>query len=150
MNFRAILLATATLVVFSGVSSAAPPRTEASEMEMSPYAKIGERNIFHLNPTPVPPPPENPPPPNIKITGIIKSDTALKALFAIPGKEAKDLTTYLCLAEGQSEGPVELLKIFPDKEECDVVNAGIKMTLSFKNNSFIPTPARVIPPLLPR
>lgn len=129
-------------------SSASPSAgfvAEAANLEgVNPYAIIGDRNIFHLNPPP--PPPDvtnNQPPPNIKITGIIKHENEIKALFMIPPKEAKDAATYVCLSEGEQDGVLQLVKIFQDKEECDVVNAGIRMTLSFKNNSMAPAPPKL-------
>jgi|GEM_PF-5866171 len=103
------------------------------------YNIIQDRNVFHLNEPPPPQATNDPlPPPNIKITGIYRIGKELRALFAIPPKEAKDPTTYVNLAEGEQAGVLELVKIFEDKEECDVVNANIRMTLSFKNNSYIP------------
>jgi hypothetical protein len=122
---------------------------------LNPYAPITERNVFHLNPPPPPPTNDPAPPPNIKITGFLKNDKELRALFAIPSKDPKEPTSYSNLAEGEQDGVLEVVKIFEDKEEVDVVNSGIRMTLSFKNNSFNPpkpvggVPGQPAPPIPP-
>jgi hypothetical protein len=142
-----MLLCGMLVLVVNLADAASPPR---GETEQNHYALIGERNIFHLNPTPEPEPVKEGPPPDIKITGFIKTDTEWKALFALPGKDAKDPPTYVSLGEGEQNGPIQLVKILPEKESCDVVNAGKRMTLSFKENSYASIPAKPVSPPLPR
>jgi hypothetical protein len=49
---------------------------------------------------------------------------------------AQETTTYMCLAEGDTSGPVQLLKIMKGGEEVEIVNSGTRMTLTMKENGF--------------
>jgi hypothetical protein len=122
---------------------------EATPADANPYSVIGDRNIFHLNPPPIPPTNENVIPlelPKLMLTGITKRGDSWKVWLAIPPKDSKETVVYLTLAPGEKEHDVELVKVRYDKEEVDIVNAGTPQTLSVKSNSYAsaaPPPARV-------
>lgn len=101
----------------------------------NPYHTILDRNPFGLNPppavstnTPVEPPR------NIKFNGITYVGGKRKAFFTIPGKDPKDPLQYVTLGENESTDILEVTEIRKEVGEVDVVNSGIKMVLSFKNN----------------
>jgi hypothetical protein len=127
----------------------------------NPYALIIDRNAFRLNPMPPPPVPEAPKAdlPVIKISGFLKVGNQQRVFFAtVPKNPAKEPPTYFELGEGESEGILEVRKIYADKEQVDIVNSGTPMTLSVKDDSFVPkvaTPKSTAPtmagvPELPR
>ncbi len=124
----------------------------------NPYHTIVDRNPFGLNP---PPPvdtnaPVANPPKNVKFNGITKAGGHKRAFFTIPGKDPKEQPLYVTLAEGEKADVLEVSKIFEDEGEVEVVNAGIKMVLNFKNNgnkgaTIAPQPgAPQPPPLIPQ
>jgi hypothetical protein len=100
----------------------------------NPYFIITERNVFHLNPIPPPPEPEKVKVdlPIVKISGFVKIGNSSKALFSSMPKDKKDKPTYYSLAEGEKQGFLELVKIYPDNDKVDIINSGEKMTLSIK------------------
>jgi hypothetical protein len=113
-------------------------------VDANPYSVISDRNIFHLNPPPPAPPSEETPvveARKLMLTGIVKKGDSLKVWLAIPAKDNKETTIYLTLAPGEKEHDVELVKIRSDKEEVDVINAGIPQTLTVKSNTFAQTGA---------
>jgi hypothetical protein len=130
----------------AGVAAFAPVFAAAAEVasaDANPYLIISDRNIFHLNPPPPPVAPEPPKPPDlpkVMLTGFIGKGNSIKVLLAIPPKEAKDPTTYLTLSPGEKGGQkgrnVELVKIYLDKEEVDIINSGTPQTLSVRSNSY--------------
>jgi hypothetical protein len=117
--------------------------------DTNPYSVISDRNVFHLNPPPPPPTTDATPPPEqrkVILTGLIKKHNserdAVEVFMAIPPKDAKDSMIYLTLAPGEKGHDVELVRVRFDKEEVDIVNAGIPETLSVKSNSY----ASITPP----
>lgn len=101
----------------------------------NPYHTIVDRNPFGLNPPIVTTnQPDLNPPKNVKFNGITKAGGHKRAFFTIPGKEPKDPPQYVTLGEGEKADVLEVSKIFEDEGEVEVVNAGIKMVLNFKNN----------------
>jgi len=117
----------------------------------NPYALISERNPFRMNPPPPTPDPASllPPPelPEVILSGTMIVAGLQKAMFAVKTKEPKDpkvkaaagpqeTTTYMCLAEGDTSGPVHLLKIKKGGDEVEIVNSGTHMTLTMKDNGF--------------
>ena len=110
--------------------------------QSNPYAVVWERNIFHLNPEPIPPrdpPPAPPELPKVMLTGFVGKGSSTKILLAIVPKDAKDSTCYLCLAPGQKDHDVELVNIHLEKEEVDIINSGTLETLSVASNSYAST-----------
>jgi len=117
--------------------------------EANPYSVISDRNVFHLNPPPLPPQIEEAAPKEVRkliLTGLMKKHNAerdaVEVFLAIPPKDAKETMIYLTLAPGEKEHDVELVKVRFDKEEVDVINAGTPETLSVKSNSY----ASITPP----
>jgi hypothetical protein len=106
--------------------------------DANPYAVISERNVFRLNPPPPPPAPEEAPPPEkstIKITGIVKMNGTVRALFVSQPKDPKETPTYFNLAEGEREGILEVVHIHPEEQKIEILNAGKPETLSIKDDS---------------
>jgi hypothetical protein len=100
----------------------------------NPYHTIVDRNPFGLNPpVVVNNVPTNDPPKNVKFNGVTKAGGHKRAFFTIPGKD-KEPPLYVTLGEGEKADVLEVNKILEDEGEVEVVNAGIKMVLNFKNN----------------
>lgn len=118
------------------------PDQEPVEESAFPYAVIMHQNPFRLNPPPPPPAAPAPPPPDLPtviLSGTRTTDSKTVAMFAVKVKKtAKDpeTTTYLSLTEGQTEGPVELLKIAPGGDEVTILNSGTRQVLNMKDNGF--------------
>ncbi|HWD17994.1 MAG TPA: hypothetical protein VHB20_01845 [Verrucomicrobiae bacterium] len=120
------------------VLGATAPVWAAEEPDANPYAVISERNVFHLNPPPPPaPPPEAPKAdlPVIKITGIVKIANRIRALFVSQPKNGKETPTYFNLGEGERDGILQVVKIYPDDQKVDVINSGTPATLTVKEDS---------------
>jgi len=116
---------------------------DSSPAEANPYSVIWDRNVFHLNPEPIPPPPEPPKPaelPKVMLTGIVGKGSSIKVYLAIPPKDAKESTYYTGgLVPGQKDHDVELVAIRADEEEVDIINSGTRQTLSVRSNSYAST-----------
>jgi hypothetical protein len=114
--------------------------SEVVPEEANPYSVISDRNVFHLNPPPLPPAAEPAKPldlPKVMLTGFVGKGKSMKVLLAIPpAKDSKDTITYLSLAAGDREHDVQLVKIHLDKEEVEIINSGTAQTLSAKSNSY--------------
>jgi hypothetical protein len=112
----------------------------------NPYSVIVERNIFHLNP---PPPPVSETEkakvdlPVVKITGFVNIGNTRKVLFLSTPKDKKEGPFYYSLAEGEKspDGRFELVKIHPSQDEVDVINAGVPVTLTVKDDTLGANPA---------
>lgn len=109
----------------------------AASSAENPYAVIGERNVFHLNPPPIPPPPEAPKTelPDIKLSGFLKIGKTTHALFVYTPKDKKEPPIYYDLVDGEKQGILEVVKIREDEEEVEVINSGTPTTLNLKENS---------------
>jgi hypothetical protein len=138
------LIGTAALAFCSTAPAAVsggfvPANTDDSS---NPYSVIVDRNIFHLNPPPPPPEPEKPKVelPVIKITGFVSIGAQNRVLFSGTSKEKKE-TSYYSLTEGEksSDGKLELVKIHPGKDAVEVLNDGVLVTLTLKDNSAQPS-----------
>jgi hypothetical protein len=111
----------------------------------NPYSVIVERNIFHLNPPPPPPEPEKPKVelPVIKITGFVNIGQVDKVLFVSQPKNPKEEKMYYSLSEGEktSNGghEFELVKIHPSQDAVDVINDGVAVTLTVKDDALAPS-----------
>jgi hypothetical protein len=129
-------MALACLILVPGASvRAAIPAV--SQDASNPYAVIGQRNAFHLNPVPIPPPPEPPKVelPDVKLSGFLKVANKTHVLFSYTPKDKKDLPIYYNLIEGEKQGILEVLKIHEEEGEVDVRNSGTEMTLSLAKDS---------------
>ncbi len=118
----------------------------------NPYALISERNPFRMNPPPPTPSADSllpaPELPEVILSGTMIVAGLQRAMFAVKTKEPKDpkpgkqpaapqeTTTYMCLAEGDKDGPVQLLKIKKGGDEVEIMNSGTHMTLTMKENGF--------------
>jgi hypothetical protein len=134
---------------FSGVAAGSDQSGGAANA--NPYALISERNPFRMNPPPPPPDPNAAAPapelPKVIFSGTMVNAGHMNAMFAYETKEPKDpkakpapgpqdTTTYICLAEGDVSGPVQLLKIMKGGDEVEIMNSGTRMTLNMKDNGF--------------
>ena len=107
----------------------------------NPYAVIIVRNAFRSSPPPPPPAPPQPPAPDLPkviFSGTRKKGSQWFAMFAYKAKDAqkKETTTYISLAEGETSGPVQLVKINPNGEEVEILNTGVHVVLNMKDNGF--------------
>ena len=110
----------------------------AEDNDVNPYAIISSRNVFRLNAVPLPSPePEvsKADAPAIKITGIIRIGDVARALFVIQPKDSKTSPTYFDLAAGERDGILEVVQINPEARKVDIINSGMPMTLTVKDDS---------------
>ena len=131
----------------SGVPGSIRPSVEAVEgaatenaSDLSnPYSVIVERNIFHLNPPPPPPEPEKPKLelPVVKITGFVNNGGLTKVFFLAQPKDKKEGSSYYALVEGEKSGDhkLEFVKIHPAQDAVDVINDGVAVTLTVKDDT---------------
>ncbi len=137
--------------VLPGLPPAADMAKENADDASNPYSVIVERNIFHLNPPPPPPEPEKPKVelPVVKITGFVNIGDKSKVLFLSQPKDKKEGPFYYSLAEGEksADGKFELVKIHPSQDEVDVINAGVPVTLTVKDDSLGSSPAPAASPV---
>jgi hypothetical protein len=123
--------------------SPAEPAAPAGDANNSfPYAVIVSRNAFGLNPAPIPTaPPAAPGPdlPEVIFSGTTGLQGKMRAHFAVKSKDAKkqETTTYLPgLAEGETSGPVQVIRIDPSGDEVEIMNSGTRVVLNMKDNGF--------------
>jgi len=112
----------------------------------NPYAVIVVQNPFRLNaPQAIETVPRPPPDlPEVIFGGTMINAGQMRAMFDVKSKEAgvkpgvgpQETTAYMCLAEGDTSGPVQLLKIMKGGEEVEIVNSGTRLTLTMKENGF--------------
>jgi hypothetical protein len=139
----------------AGIPPGMPPAPQTTKENAddasNPYSVIVERNIFHLNPPP--PPPEADKPkielPVVKITGFVNIGDTSKVLFLSQPKDKREGPFYYSLAEGEksADGKFELVKIHPLQDEVDVINAGVPVTLTVKDDSLGSSPAPAASPV---
>lgn len=139
MRLRIVLLCVCCLAVqktWAGNPSSRP--TSGTSSSDNPYRVIFERNVFHLNPQPIPVPYEPPPPPlpDIKICGFVVEAGHARALFACVPKDAKQPELYYDLTEGERDGILQLVKIHLAEQAAEVINSGVPMTLTLRENGF--------------
>jgi hypothetical protein len=108
----------------------------------NPYAIIGDRNVFRLNP-PLPPAAAETKPidvPAVNLSGFRKTGSEIYVYLAMKPKDPKEGFQYFKLREGEKGGAwpntLELVKVHFDAETVDIINSGTAMTLSLKSNSF--------------
>jgi hypothetical protein len=134
-----------------GATPAPQTARQNADDAANPYSVIVERNIFHLNPPP-PPPSETDKPkvelPVVKITGFVNIGDKSKVLFLSQPKDKKEGPFYYSLAAGEKsdDGKLELVKIHPSQDEVDVINLGVPVTLTVKDDSLGAAPAPAAAP----
>jgi len=107
----------------------------------NPYARsIVGRNVFSLNPAPLPeivvPPPL--PPPQIILQGLTNINRRRQVLLKVqmlskPGEPAREMSCVL--SEGERQGEIEVLEIDEKAWTVKFRNHGIVQTLNLKNNT---------------
>jgi hypothetical protein len=112
----------------------------------NPYQVIVERNVFALNPEPQPAPVEPPKPdlPDIKLSGFVEVGGSVRALFASMPKNPKEQPLYYNLAQGETDGILQVVKIDFNHQEADIINSGTPMRLTMKQDGFKETPSKVV------
>ena len=124
------------------IASPEPASPAGDANDSYPYAVIVVRNAFGLNPAPPPQaPPAAPEPdlPEVIFSGTAGIQGRMKAMFALKFKDpkkAQESPTYMSLAEGETSGPVQLVKINPSGEEVEILNSGTRVMLTMKDNGF--------------
>jgi len=152
MNSRLLvkgLLGCLLFLIGTALCAAVPPgvkpAAETTDDAANPYSVIVERNIFHLNPPPPPPEPEKPKVelPVVKITGFVKIGDQYKVLFLSQPKDKKEGPFYYSLTENEksADGKLELVKIHPSQDGVDVINDGVAVTLTVKDDTLGATAA---------
>jgi hypothetical protein len=134
----------ACLLACAAMTSAATafPSVDSTDTDANPYLIICQRNVFRLGtPPPLKPADEKPPDvPKVMLTGFVETAHVTKVLLAkLPDKGSTNATTYLSLIAGERKDDVEVVSIRPQKEEVDIINSGIPMTLCAASNSFAGT-----------
>jgi hypothetical protein len=125
------------LLVPCGLAAPDGPPARTSDEAANPYAVIGDRNIFHLNPIPIPPQEDQVKKdlPVIKLSGFLEIGTKVRALFCSSPKQPKEEPAYYNLAEGEKSDMLEVVKIHYKEGLVDIINSGTPMTLSLKDDS---------------
>lgn len=124
------------------IASSEPASPTGDANNSNPYAVIVVRNAFGLNPAPPPPAPASAPEPDLPeviFSGTVGIQGKMTALFALKFKDpkkAQEAPTFMRLAEGQTSGPVEVVKISPGGEEVEILNSGTRVVLTMKDNGF--------------
>jgi hypothetical protein len=121
----------------------------------NPYQVIVQRNVFGLNPEPLPAQvePAKPDLPEIKLSGFVEVGGSVRALFALMPKDTKGEPLYYNLAEGESDGILQVVKIDFNQQEAEIINSGTPMRLTMKQNGFSEAPPKDVahsPVELPR
>jgi hypothetical protein len=95
----------------------------------------------------------------VKLSGFMQTGDQWKALLAVttenPDPRAAGLSYYLTLAEGdkqrvgtgEKQGMVELVKLDAGQETVDIINSGMPVNLTMKDNGFESPPSAS--PVLP-
>ena len=105
--------------------------------DFNPYNIIMARNVFHLVPAPPPqlpiiaaPAPD--PPPKLEFTGFYDMGGKKKAMFqTVATKDPADME-YFNVAQGETEGTLQLVRLDIENEEASVLYAGAPLTLHIK------------------
>jgi hypothetical protein len=106
MGFRKIFL-----ILLLGVSQIARASQASGSIPANPYQKIGEHNLFGLQPPPPVAQAAATPPPQIVLNGLTTIFGDKRALFkTLPTADSPKEQSYM-LAEGQRAGEIEVLSI---------------------------------------
>jgi hypothetical protein len=126
---------TILLCLPAGLGLVVGANAAAATPSSNPYQQISEANVFRLRPPQVHPvEPARPPLPRVTLTGIVTMGSHKRALLKVqwpdhPPEPAKE-ESYL-LAEGQQEGPIEILSIDEKRERVEVSVAGSELEVTF-------------------
>jgi hypothetical protein len=137
----------------ANAATAGPPSPSAGASDNSnPYAVITDRNVFHLNPPPVPAAVVEKPVdvPKVYLDGIMKVGNEVRVFFSIPPKDKKPQASYFDLAAnekatGGDDEVLELVRIHPDQQGVDVIINGTAETLSLEKNSLASADSKTNP-----
>jgi hypothetical protein len=127
-------------------SPAAAPTPSSADVDTdNPYGVIIDRNVFRLVAPPPPAPVEQKPVdlPKVNFNGTFKIGGNVRVLFCIPAKDAKSHPEYLQLAPGEKQDGLELVKLYPDEKQVDVLVSGTAETLSVNSNTASASPRSV-------
>jgi hypothetical protein len=134
--------------VLTGFVLCAPVASASPTASDNPYHQIAERNVFGLRPpqpSRVEPPPA--PLPKIVLTGITTILGNKRALLKVqfPAQTRQPAKEESCsLAEGQRDGPIEVLEINEKTAQVKVDNSGTVLVVTFEKP--LPTPPAVARP----
>jgi len=135
---------------------AATVQADITEPKDNPYRVIIDRNPFGLQDPPPPPDPSsltNQPPVkvDVKFTGISSdsNSNSKRAWLMVPPGPGRPQPKYLSLSEGDSDGDLKVLEINETETTVKVLNAGVPVTLNFKEHGLTAPVAPVINPGLP-
>ena len=116
---------------------------DVSEATADRYQVIVERNGFGLKPPPLVTPPATNAPPvksDVKMTGITSNFAGRKVWLMIPPGPGRKDPQYLSIPEHETQGDIQVLEINEKESTVKILNAGVAVTLNFKENG-LPTPA---------
>ncbi|HKS36621.1 MAG TPA: hypothetical protein VJW76_05490, partial [Verrucomicrobiae bacterium] len=135
---------------------AATVQADITESKDNPWRVIIDRNPFGLQDPPPPPDPSsltNQPPVkvDIKFTGISSDSNAntKRAWLMVPPGPGRPQPKYLSLSEGDSDGDLKVLEINETETTVKVLNAGVPVTLNFKEHGLTAPVAPVVHPGVP-
>lgn len=143
-------------LAFGAFLIAATVEADITESKDNPYRVIIDRNPFGLqDPPPLPDPASltNQPPVkvDVKFTGI-SSDShsnSKRAWLMVPAGPGRPQPKYLSLSEGDSDGDLKVLEINETETTVKVLNAGVPVTLNFKEHGLTAPAAPVVHPGVP-
>jgi len=72
---------------------------------------------------------------DVKLTGISVIEGQKQAWLMIPAKIPKEKPRYLSLKEGEEDGSLKISKISEQTGEVELLNFGVKLTLSLKSRA---------------
>lgn len=133
---------------------AATVQADITESKDNPYRVIVDRNPFGLQDPPPPPDPSsltNQPPVKVdaKLTGVSSDSSSKRAWLMIPPGPGRPQPKYLSLSEGDSDGDLKVLEINETETTVKVLNAGVPVTLNFKEHGLASPVAPVVHPGAP-
>jgi hypothetical protein len=122
------------------LASGLQPSAHGKEAEQNPYLAIVKRNAFDLTDTP-PSTQQKAPEPlkasDIKLTGIFLRNGVERAAIALIEKDKKNTKpTYLQLAVGEKQGPIEIKAIDKRTGRVTLLQLGSERELNFKDDAF--------------
>jgi hypothetical protein len=118
--------------------AAAAGRVDSSDLKDNPYQVIIDRNPFNLRTAP----PAVPKAPttkkkilvDVKLSGITSDGSSKRAWFVIPPGPGRTQPECFDLAEGESDGTLQVSEINEQDGSVTILHDGAQVTLNFREN----------------